>query len=99
MDEVLQLRPNNKPLQDFIQAKYKKLVTLKDIQNLKKTGGRNDEQILVDALEDALAKDTGAKGGITVNENNEIDTVLYQSAQMCVLFEKFPQYIVGGWYL
>ena len=86
LDEVLQLRPNNKQLKDFIQAKYNKLITLKDIQNLKllmkkkKTGGRNDEQILIDSLEDALIKDTGAKGGITVNENNEIATVSYQSA-------------------
>ena len=105
LDEVLQLRPNNKQLKDYIQTKYKKLVTLKDIQNLKllmkkmKAGGRRDEQILIDSLEDALEKDTGAKGGITVNENNEIATMSYQSGQMSALFEKFPEILlVDGTY-
>ena len=56
LDEVLQLRPNNKQLKEFIQTKYKKFVTLKDIQNLKllmkqtKAGGRRDEQVLIDLL-------------------------------------------------
>ena len=36
-----------------------------------KACGRRDEQILIDSFEDASEKDTGAKGGITVNENNE----------------------------
>lgn len=94
LDKVLQLRPNNKQLKEFIQAKYKKLVTIKDTQNLKllmkqtKTGGRTDEQVLIYLLEDTLEKDTGAKGGITVNQNNEIATVSYQSGQMSTLFEK-----------
>ena len=81
LDEVLQLRPNNKQLKEFIQAKYKKLVTLKDIQNLKllmkqtKAGGRSDKQVLIDLLENTLEKNTGAKGFITVNQNNEIAIV------------------------
>ena len=33
LNEVLELRPNNKHLKDYIQMKYKKAVTLKDIQN------------------------------------------------------------------
>lgn len=43
--------------------KYKKLVTLKDIQNMKlllkqsTACGKRNEQILLDSLEDALAKD------------------------------------------
>jgi len=92
-------------LKEFTQAKYKKLVTLKDIQNLKllmkkaKAGGRRDEQVLIDVLEDALEKDIGAKGGITVNENNEIATVSYQSGHMSALFEKFPEILlVDGTY-
>ena len=32
-----------------------------------KTGGKRDEQVLIDLLEDTLEKDTGAKSGITVN--------------------------------
>jgi len=66
-----------------------------------KEGGRRDEQVLIDLLEDALVEDTGAKGGITVNENNEIifATVSYQSGQMSALFEKFPEILlVDGTY-
>ena len=35
LNEVLELRPNNKQLKDYIHMKYKKVVTLKDIQNMK----------------------------------------------------------------
>ena len=105
LDEILQLRPNNKQLKEFIQAKYKKFVTLKDIQNLKllmkqtKAGGRRDEQVLIDLLEGTLEKDTSAKGGITVNQNNEIAIVSYQSGQMSTLFKKFPEILlVDGTY-
>ena len=54
LNEVLELRPNNKQLKDYIHSKYKKAVTLKDIQNMKlslrkaKASGRRDEQILLD---------------------------------------------------
>ena len=34
LNEVLELRPNNKQLKDYIHMKYKKAVTLKDIQNM-----------------------------------------------------------------
>ena len=65
-----------------------------------KTGGRRDEQVLIDLLEDTLEKDTSAKGGITVNQNNEIATVSYQSGQMSTLFEKFPEILlVDGTYV
>ena len=35
LNELLMLRPNNKQLLDYIHVKYKKLVNLKDIQNMK----------------------------------------------------------------
>ena len=35
LNEVLELRPNNKQLKDYIHMKYKKVVTLKDIQESK----------------------------------------------------------------
>ena len=105
LNEVLELRPNNKQLKDYIHSKYKKAVTLKDIQNMKlslrkaKASGRRDEQILLDTLEDALTKDLNAKGGITVNENNEVATVSFQSGEMSILFENFPEILlVDGTY-
>ena len=56
VNELLSLKPNNKQLKDHIHSKYKKLVTLKDIQNMKAKmkiaakNGRRDEQILLDSL-------------------------------------------------
>jgi len=100
LNELLVLRPNNKQLLDYIHVKYDKLVTLKDIQNMKlslkrtKAKGRRDEQILLDSLEDALIKDANAKGGVTVTENNEIATVSFQTGRMSTLFEKFPEILL-----
>ena len=60
VNELLSLKPNNKQLKDHIHSKYKKFVTLKDIQNMKAKmklaakNGRRDEQILLDSLECAL---------------------------------------------
>ena len=34
VNELLSLKPNNKQLKDHIHSKYKKFVTLKDIQNI-----------------------------------------------------------------
>jgi len=47
--------------------KYKKLVTLKDIQNTNlslrkaKASGKRDEQILLDTMEDSLSKNSMQK--------------------------------------
>ena len=64
-----------------------------------KAGGTRDEQVLIDLLKDTLEKDAGAKGGITVNHNNEIAIVSYQSGQMSTLLEKFSEILlVDGTY-
>ena len=58
-----------------------------------KASGRKDEQILLDTLEDALSKDSSAKGGIMVNENNEIATVSFQFGEKCPsCLKNFPRY-------
>ena len=54
-----------------------------------KANGRRDEQILLDSLEEALMKDTNAKGGMTVTENNEIATV---SFQILLYLKNFQRY-------
>ena len=37
--------------------------------------GKRDEQILLDSLESALKQDSAAKGGVTVNEDDQISIV------------------------
>ena len=105
VNEMLSLRPNNKQLKDHIHSKYKKLVTLKDIQNMKAKmreatkDGRRDEQMLFDSLETLLKEDVHAKGGVTVNEDNQLSIVHFQSGQMSELFNKFPEILlVDGTY-
>ena len=98
LNEVLELRPNNKQLKDYIHMKYKKAATLKDMQNMKlslrkaKASGTRDEQILLDTLEDALTKDSNAKGGIIVNKNDEVATVSFQSGERSILLKNFQRY-------
>ena len=105
VNELLSLKPNNKQLKDHIHSKYKKFVTLKDIQNMKAKmkiatrNGRRDEQILLDSLESALKQDLSAKGGVTVNEDDQISIVHFQSGLMSDLFIKFPEILlVDGTY-
>ena len=52
--------------------------------------GLRDEQILLDSLESALKQDLSAKGGVTVNEDDQISIVHFQSRLMSDLFIKFP---------
>ena len=67
VDELLQLKPNNKHLKDHLQMKYSRLTTLKDIQNMKakikknERNGRNDQQVLLDTLENTLKNDLKAR--------------------------------------
>ena len=105
VNELLSVKPNNKRIKDHIHSKYKKFVTLKDIQNMKAKlkqsakNGRRDEQILLDSLENALKQDSAAKGGVTVNEDDQISIVHFQSGQMSELFVKFPEILlVDGTY-
>ncbi len=76
------------------------MVTLKDIQNLKAKikedakKGRRDEQILLDSLQDALTKDAKAKGGIAVNEDDELAVLYFQSGHMSDMFEKFSEILL-----
>ena len=57
-------------------------------------GGRKDEQILLDSLENALKQDPTAKGGITIDENDQVSIVHFQSGQMSDLFIKFPEILL-----
>ena len=57
--EILNLRPNNKHLKEMIEKKFGKLVTLKDIQNMKTKvreptrKGMEDAQLVVHHLQEA----------------------------------------------
>ena len=46
---------------------------------------RRDEQILLHSLENAIKQDSAAKGGVTVNEDDQISIVHFQSGQMSYL--------------
>ena len=100
VEEIIQLAPKSKLVRDHIMKKFSKQVTLKDIQNIctkLKTNtkhGRSDAQVLLDHLEEELEKDKGAKGGIIVNENDQLSIVYYCSSHLLQLYEKFPEVIM-----
>lgn len=63
-------------------------------------GGRRDQQVLLDTLDDALKNDSQAKGGIVVNEENELAIMYYESGHMAEVFGKFPEIVlVDGTYI
>ena len=92
---IVSLKPNNKHVQDMVVKKYGKYITLKDIHNLKtkvqeiSQKGLEDAQLLLDNLKNTLEKDKGANAGITVNEENAIAIVYYQSSAMARIIKKF----------
>ena len=100
VNELLSLQPKTKYVKEMIASKYGKFVTLKDIHNLKtrmknkSRGGRKDEQLLLEELENSLKKDPSSCGGIVVNENDTLEVLFYQSGLMKHLFQKFPEILL-----
>ena len=98
--EILNLRPNNKNLKEMIEKKFGKLVTLKDIQNLKTKvrectrKGMEDAQAVVDHLQEALRQDKSARGGLVVDEDHTLELLYYQTGHMRKLFKSFPEILL-----
>ena len=102
---IVSLKPNNKHVRDMVVKKYGKYITLKDIHNLKtkvrerSQKGLEDAQLLLDNLKNTLEKDKGANAGITVDEENTIAIVYYQSSAMARIMKKFPEILfIDGTY-
>ena len=80
----------------IIIKKFGKQVTLKDVQNIRtklksaEKNGCNDAQVLVDRLKGELQCDKDARGGIIVNQDDQVSVVYYSSSHL-QLFEKFPK--------
>ena len=103
--EILNLRPNNKHLKEMIEKKFGKLVTLKDIQNLKTKvrertcKGMEDAQLVVDHLQEALRQDKSARSGIVVDEDHTLELLYYQTEHMRNLFKSFLEiFLIDGTY-
>jgi len=94
VNSLLKLQPSKK---NHIQAKFGKLVTLKDIQNMKlkdkelERQGRTDVQMTIDKLSISLQNDPSAKSGVIMAEDNELAILYYQSGLMGEWFNKFPE--------
>jgi len=97
VEEMVQLKPNNKLVRELVAQKFGKHLTLKDIQNVKtkikerESGKRKDGQIVLDKLTEALNSDSKAGGGVVVDENDTIAILFYQSGSMREMFSRFPE--------
>lgn len=103
--DILSLRPNNKYVRELVVKRYGKFVTLKDIQNVKTKAreqskmGLRDAQLVLDKLTEALQMDSGARGGVVVDESNVLNILYFESSHMANLFNKFPEILfVDGTY-
>ena len=102
---ILSLRPNNKHLKEMIVKKFGKLVTLKDIQNMKTKvrehtrKGLGDAQLILDHLQEALEQDKSARGGVIVDEEHTLEVLYFQTGHMSKIFRRFPEILlVDGTY-
>ena len=103
--DIVSWKPNNKHVRDFVVRKYGKLLTLKDIQNIKTKvceqtrKGLQDAELLLEKLKESLEIDQGANGGVTVDEEDTLAIIFYQSSSMVNMFKKFPEIVfVDGTY-
>lgn len=53
--------------------------------------GLQDAQLVMDMLTDALQADQGARGGVTVDGNDTLAILYYESSHMAKLFNTFPE--------
>ena len=105
IEGFLKLGANKKLVKQEIQKKFGKVTTLKDIQNIRarakmnQQNGRKDAQIVLDNLAEALSNDSQARGGIVVDDENNLVVLYYQSGFMAELLKKFPEIVlVDGTY-
>ena len=100
VNSLIKLQQSNKHFKEHIKAKFGKLLTLKDIQNMKlkvkelEIQGRTDAQMTIDKLSTALQSDPNAKGGVIVTEENELAILYYQSGIMGEWFKKISEILM-----
>ena len=97
---IVALGPKLKLVRQYILKQFGKKVILKDLQNVRtkaklQTKGSCDEaQITINRLEEEMQKDRVSKGGVIVNEANELSILYYASSHLVCLYEKFPEVVM-----
>ena len=75
---VVSMGPKLKLVRQYILKQFGKQVVLKDLQNvrikakLESKGNRDEAQITINRLEEEIQSDKGSKGGVIVNDANEL---------------------------
>ena len=96
----MSMRPKLKLVRQYILKQFGKQIVLKDLQNvrtkakLESKGKRDEAQISIDRLEEEIQSDKGSKGGVIVNEANELSIFYFASSHLLRLYEKFPEVIM-----
>ncbi|XP_065890957.1 zinc finger SWIM domain-containing protein 3-like [Dysidea avara] len=92
---VVSMGPKLKLVRQYILGKQ---VVLKDLQTfelkLTSKGKRDEAQITIDRLEEEIQSDKGSKGGVIVNEANELSIFYFASSHLLHLYEKFPEVVM-----
>ena len=88
---VVSMGPKLKLVRQYILKQFGKQVVLKDLQNVRtkaklESKGRPDEaQITIDRLEEEIQSDKGSKGGVIVNEANELSIFYFASSHYFIV--------------
>ena len=97
---VVSMGPKLKLVRQYILKQFGKQVVLKDLQNVRtkaklESKGKCDKaQITIDRLEEEIQSDKGSKGGVIVNEANELSIFYFASSHLLRLYEKFPEVVM-----
>jgi len=86
----------------LLLKQFGKQAVLKDLQTkakLQSKGKRNEALITIDRLEEEIQSDKGSKGGVIVNDANELSIFYFASSHLLHLYEKFPEVVmINGTY-
>lgn len=100
VQNVVAMGPKLKLVRQYILKQFGKQVILKDLQNvctkskLHFKGKRDEAQIIIDQLEEEIQSDKGSKGGVIVNEADELSVFYFASSHLLRLYEKFPEVLM-----
>ena len=91
---AIKLKANNKLLRQKIEQETGKMVTLKDLSNIKYKSKLSLNKNDIESIVEFLQKQRTSTFDVMVDNENNFKTLLYQDLYMKIMFNKYPEMIL-----
>ena len=91
---AIKLKANNKLLRQKIEQETGKMVTLKDLSNIKYKSKLSLNKNDIESIVEFLQKQRTSTFDVMVDNENNFKTLLYQDLYMKIMFNKYPEMII-----